>query len=89
MLREAYALTADRDLVDEAVNPRRLKQQSKTRAASGPNSTTSSQSNDSIKQTHSKQIPEHSQQVGYKNTRGMFDEMPKRGTQQENPQLPP
>ena len=89
MLREAYALAADRNLVDEAVNPRRLKQQRKPTTASAPNSTANSQSHDSINQTHSKQIPEHSQHVGNKKTRAMFDEMPKRGTQHENPQLPP
>jgi hypothetical protein len=76
MLLEAYALATDRDIVDEAVNPRRLKQQNKHKTSSAPSSTTGNQAN----QPNSLQINPRTQTTrsATRNTWEVFDEMPRR-----------
>lgn len=75
MLRVAYAHATDGDLVDETVNPRRLKQARKLISSK-------LQQKPLTASINALQIAKHNQQLGYKNTREVFDEIAQTSSQQ-------
>ena len=75
MLRKAYAHATDGDLVDEAVNPRRLKQARKPISSK-------LQLKPLTASTNALQIAKHNHQFCYKNTREVFDEIAQASSQQ-------
>ena len=75
MLRKAYAHATDGDLMDEAVNPRRLKQARKPISSK-------LRLKPLTASTNALQIAKHNHQFCYKNTREVFDEIAQASSQQ-------